>query len=79
MSIQTSITIPSSRRLRLRAITPRIRGLGDRAVFEMLCELSALSSAVMDRVEAYAALGLHGDLIEAYGGRDLAPTIQLVK
>ncbi len=79
MSIQTSITTPSSTRLRLRALTPRICKLGDRPVFELLCELNALSSAALPRIEAYAALSLHSDLLDAFGGRDLSPTIRCVK
>jgi hypothetical protein len=75
----TSVTSPSSTRLRLRALAPRIRGLGDRPLFELFCELASLSSATMDRLEAYAALGLHADFIEAYGGRDLPPTVFRVK
>jgi hypothetical protein len=77
--ILTSTTIPSTRALRLRAVTPRIRSLGDRPLYELFAELTALSSAVMPRIEAYAALTLHAELIEAYGGRDLAPTIYRVK
>ncbi len=77
--IETSVTIPSSTNLRLRAITPRLRQLGDRPLFELLAELSALSSAAMPRIEAYAALALHADLIEAHGGRDLAPVLLRIK
>jgi hypothetical protein len=79
MSIPTSATIASSTSIRLRHITPRIRALGDRPLFELFCELTGLSSAAMDRLEAYAALGLHADLIEAHGGRDLPPIVRLVK
>jgi hypothetical protein len=75
----TSATIASSIALRLRHITPRIRALGDRPLFELFCELAGRSSATMDRLEAYAALSLHADLIEAYGGRDLAPVVRLVR
>jgi hypothetical protein len=75
----TSVTSPPSVRLRLRALTPRIRQLGDRPLYELLCELVSLSSAALDRVEAYGALALHADLIEAYGGQDLPPAIWRVK
>jgi hypothetical protein len=77
--MQTSATTPSSTKLRIRAVTPRIRGLGDGPLSELLCELNGLSSAAMARIEAYAALTLHADLIEAYGGRDLPPNLWLVK
>jgi hypothetical protein len=77
--IATSVTSPSSTRLRLRALSPRIRQLGDRPLYELLCELVSLSSMAMDRVEAYAALTLHADLIAAYGGRDLPPAIFRIK
>ena len=76
--MQTSATTPSSTKLRLRAVTPRIRDLGDRPLFELLCELNGLSSAAMARIEAYAALTLHKDLIELHGGRDLPPVVRLV-
>jgi hypothetical protein len=75
----TSTTIPSSTKLRLTALTPRIRSLGDRPLLELFCELTSLSSAVMGRVEAYGALSLHNDFIEMYGGRDLPPTILRIK
>jgi hypothetical protein len=76
--MQTSITTPTSTALRLRALTPRIRDLGDRPLFELLCELNGFSSSAMPRIEAYAALTLHADLIELHGGRDLAPVVHLV-
>jgi hypothetical protein len=76
--MQTSITTPSSTKLRLTALTPRIRGLGDRPLFELFCELVSLSSAAMNRLEAYGALGLHADLIREYGGTELRPNIRLV-
>ena len=75
----TSVTTPSSIRLRLSALAPRIRQLGDRPLYELFCELASLSSAAMARVEAYGALGLHADVIEAYGGRDMPPVIRIVK
>jgi hypothetical protein len=75
----TSITSPTSVALRLRALTPRIRGLGDRPLYELLCELVSLSSAALPRVEAYGALGLHADFIAANGGRDLPPAVWRVK
>jgi len=75
----TSVTSPSSVRLRLRALTPRIRELGDRPLYELFCELASLSSAAMGRFEAYGALGLHADFLIAHGGRDLPPTLQIVK
>ena len=75
----TSVTSPSSVKLRLRALTPRIRQLGDRPLFELFCELASLSSATMDRLEAYGALGLHADFIKVHGGRDLPPAIFRVK
>jgi hypothetical protein len=77
--MQNSLTTPSSTALRLRALTPRLRSLGDRPLFELLCELTALSSAVMSRVEAYGALTLYSDLIEAHGGRDLPSNLWVVK
>ena len=77
--MQTSATTPSSTKLRLRALAPRIRGLGDRPVYELLCEVVNLSSAAMDRIEAYGALTLHDDLLSAYGGRDLPPAIVRIK
>jgi hypothetical protein len=77
--MRTSTTTPSSTKLRLSALTPRIRGLGDRPLYELFCELVSLSSATMDRLEAYGALGLHADLIEAHGGRDLPPVVRLIK
>jgi hypothetical protein len=77
--METSLSIPSSRALRLRAITSRIRGLGDRPLYELFAELTALSSAVMPRLEAYSALTLYDDLIEAHGGRDLPPTMRVIK
>jgi hypothetical protein len=77
--MQTSLTTASSTALRIRALTPRLRALGDRPLFELFCELNGLSSAVMPRVEAYAALSLHTDLIESYGGRDLPPHLWIVK
>jgi hypothetical protein len=77
--MQTSITTPSSTKLRLSALAPRIRGLGDRPVYELLCELVSLSSAAMGRVEAYGAIGLHADLIRAYGGTEMPATIVRIK
>jgi hypothetical protein len=74
----TSVTTPSTLALRLRALAPRVRSLGDRPVYELLCELVSLSSAAMSRVEAYAALDLHTDFIELNGGRDLPPNIRVV-
>ncbi len=65
--------------MRLRALTPRLRQLGDRPVFELLCELTALSTAAMPRIEAYAALALHADFIECHGGRDLPPPVRRVR
>jgi hypothetical protein len=75
----TSVTTPSSTKLRLTALTPRIRSLGDRATYELFCELVSLSSVAMGRIEAYAALTLHSDFLEANGGRDLPPNIWIVK
>jgi hypothetical protein len=74
-----TVTSPTSTTLKLRALTPRIRQLGDRPVFELLCELVSLSSAAMPRVEAYAQLTLHADLLATYGGVDLPPAIHIVK
>lgn len=75
----TSVTSPTSTTLRLRALAPRIRGLGDRPLYELLCELVSLSSMAMPRVEAYGALGLHADFMAANGGRDLPANIRIVK
>jgi hypothetical protein len=75
----TSVTSPSSTRLRLRALAPRIRQLGDRPLYELLCELVSLSTEALARVEAYGQLNLHADFIEAYGGRDLPPAVFRVK
>jgi hypothetical protein len=77
--LQTSATTPSSTKQRLRAVTPRIRDLGDRPLFELLCELNGLSSSAMARIEVYAALTLHADLIELHGGRDLPPIMRVIK
>ena len=75
----TSVTSPTSTTLRLRALTPRIRQLGDRPLYELLCELVSLSSMAMDRVEACGRLGLHADFMAANNGRDLPPAVWLVR
>jgi hypothetical protein len=75
----TSVTSPSSVRLRLHALAPRIRQLGDRPLYELLCELVSLSSTAMDRVEAYGAIARHADFIEAFGGCDLPALLHRIK
>jgi hypothetical protein len=75
--MQTSVTTPSSTRLRLTALAPRIRRLGDRACFELFCELTSLSSQVMDRLEIYGRIDL--DVLQAFDGVDLPPTIVRIK
>jgi hypothetical protein len=73
----TSITVASSIAIRLRCLTAVIRDLGDRPLYELLAELVAVSSATMDRVEAYASI--NPDILDRFGGRDLPPVIRLVK
>jgi hypothetical protein len=77
--IATSVTIESSIALRLRCLAQRIYDLGPYPLFQLFCELSG-SSIALDRFEAYGSVALrHGDLIEALGGRELPPAIQIVK
>jgi hypothetical protein len=75
--MQTSVTTPSSTKLRLTALTPRIRGLGDRPLFELFCELTSLSSQVMDRLELYGRIDL--DALQAFDGVDLPPPVVRIK
>jgi hypothetical protein len=49
-------TLPSSTKLRLQSLTRRIYRLGEAPVYHLLSECVALSSAVFDRAEIYAAL-----------------------
>lgn len=74
------LTLPSTSQaaIRLRCLTPRIHDLGQRALYELLRELAAASSAVIDRAEAYAALHLHREFLAQHGGRDLPPTLKLI-
>jgi hypothetical protein len=72
----TAATITSSTALRLRHLAGRIHRLGPYPLYHLLCELSG-SSAVLDRLESYAALD--GDFIRALGGDRLPPTICRVK
>jgi hypothetical protein len=74
----TSTTIASSTALRLRCLAARIHQLGPNSLFQMMAELSG-SSVAMARFEAYGALVLLGDFIEANGGRDLPPLLRVVK
>jgi hypothetical protein len=71
----SSITIASSLALRLRCLAGRIHKLGERPLFELMCELSG-SSATVARFESYAALDAR--FIAAHGGRDL-PNIRVIK
>jgi hypothetical protein len=71
-----SVTIASSIALRLRCLAPRIHSLGVRPLFELLCEMSG-SSAALDRFEVYAQLD--AKTLDAFGGRDLPPTIRLIQ
>jgi hypothetical protein len=56
---------------RLRHLSHRLHGLGERALYELLRELVA-GADPFDRLEAYARLD--GDLLSALGGRDLPPS-----
>ncbi len=78
MSFPTSTTIPSSTGLRLRCLARRIHGLGPRTLYELMCALST-SATAMPVFEQFGALAIYGDVIEAYGGRDLPPTLTLIK
>ena len=59
--------------LRLRHFSRRIHQLGERPTYELLLELAATSSAVIDRAEAYAAID--EEVLDRFGGRDLPPVI----
>jgi hypothetical protein len=72
-----SSTIASSIALRLRCLTPVIRDLGDRPLYELLAELVAASSAAMDRVETYARINT--DILDQFDGHDLPPILRRVK
>lgn len=74
-STTTSTTVPSSTATRLRYVAGRIHKLGPRPLFELLCELSTSPNA-MHKFEIYARLD--GDLIEAFDGAELPPTMVLV-
>lgn len=78
MSAPTSLTIASSIALRLRCLAQRIHDLGPNPLYQMMAELSG-SSAAMDKFERYGSLALHADLIHAYGGTELPPTLTRVK
>jgi hypothetical protein len=73
----TAATIASSMRPRLMHFARRIHALGEAPLYHLLVELSALSSASMERFEAYA--GLPADFIEAYGGARLPPAVFRIK
>lgn len=72
----TAATIASSTRPRLMHLARRIHALGEAPLYHLLAELSALSSASMDRLEAHAALD--SDFVRAYGG-DRLPAVWRVK
>ena len=72
----TSLTIASSIAVRLRFVAGQIHKLGERPLYELLCELSN-SSAALDRFEAYAAID--PEILNRYGGHALPPTIRLIK
>jgi hypothetical protein len=64
--------------LRLRHLSRQIHRLGERPLYELLRELSAVSSAVIDHAEAFAAID--ETILDIYGGRDLGPpTLWLLK
>jgi hypothetical protein len=75
----TAATVASSTSLRLRCLAQRIHDLGAYPLFQMMAELSE-SSTAMDAFERYGgALAAHGDLIRAFGGRDLPPILWRIK
>ena len=67
------ITAASSVAIRLRHLAPRIHGKGARPLYELLRELAAKSSAVIDCAEVYAAM--NEEVLDYFGGRDLPPVI----
>jgi hypothetical protein len=72
----TSLTIASSIAVRLRFLAGQIHKLGERPLYELLCELST-SSAALDRFEAYAAID--PDILDQFGGHALPPVVRLIK
>jgi hypothetical protein len=78
MSASTSLTIASSISLRLRVLAQRISGLGARPLHEAMCEIVG-GADPMPTLEKYASLALYADLIEAYGGSELPPTLYRIK
>jgi hypothetical protein len=76
-AIKTSVSIPSSTKVRLQYLTRRIHGLGELVLFELLAEAIATSSGIFDPVEVYAAID--GGILDRFDGRDLPPQIWRVK
>jgi hypothetical protein len=74
--MQTSVTIASSAKLRMRHLAGRIHALGPGPLFELMCELSG-SSAALDRFEAYA--GIDPEILDRFGGHALPPILKRVK
>lgn len=72
-----SITIASSVTLRLHHLAGCIYPLGPRTLFELMREIASASSAALDRFEAYARID--PDVLDRFGGRDLPPTVRLIK
>ena len=57
--------------VRLRHLTRQIHPLGPLVTFELLRELAATSSAVVNTAESYARINPR--ILDLYGGRDLPP------
>lgn len=73
----SSITVASSLADALRQLAPRLHRLGSRTLYQFLADVVGGSSNPLGRLEAYAQLD--AKTLDAFGGRDLPPTLYLIK
>jgi hypothetical protein len=73
---RTSVTIESSRALRVRALIKHLLRCGERPVFEWACEIVGGSTDPLGRLEVYGRLD--PDTVRALGGDRLPPTLRII-
>jgi hypothetical protein len=73
----TSVTLASSIRLRVHALSRHLYQLGERPVFEWACEVIGGSTDPLGRLEAYGRLD--PDIVRALGGDALPATVRRIK
>ena len=76
MTAPTSLTLASSIALRLRCLAHRVHALGERPLYELMCELVGGADPI-GRFEVYGSLD--AEFIARLGGDKLTPTIKIVK